>query len=124
VGARALALRETFADQPATHIALAEITLEYDLAKAADANPLLMAEVWERGFVGMPKTFSVSKLSGVTSLEEKALLAWRGICRASPSRGKADFAHLLADELANKPCEGFDVPPYLKGAIQHVKERV
>ncbi len=103
-----------------------QITLEYDLAQAGDNNASVMAEVWEACFVGTPKTFSQKKLvEAGTDREDRAMAAWRGICRAGHAGSKTEFAHRLAAKLAMESGAGhwscaFEVPAYLKEAIDYV----
>ncbi|MBI3530773.1 MAG: AAA family ATPase [Betaproteobacteria bacterium] len=103
-----------------------QITLEYDLAEAGDENAAIMASVWEACFVGNPVTFNSTKVvaAGVDR-GAKAMAAWRGICRAHHTGSKAEFAHRLAAKLApahesSQSASDFDMPDYLKNAIDYV----
>lgn len=107
-----------------------QVTLEYDLAGAGDGNAALMAEVWKDCFKGEPRTFNAELLATVENdRAAKALCAWRGICRASHSGSKAEFAHRLAARLEPSPKDGravplFGVPKYIKNAIEFVVGKV
>ncbi|MBX3321998.1 MAG: AAA family ATPase [Phycisphaeraceae bacterium] len=103
-----------------------KLTLEYDLADAGDENAAVMAAAWESCFVGTPGTFNAAKVAGAgPNRADKALAAWRGICRADHSGSKAEFAHRLSAKLGAKdangqPTDAFAVPEYLKLAIEYV----
>jgi len=117
-------LIEIFAEHPTVKVFHSQLTLEYDLAEAGDGNPAVMAEVWERCFVGFPGTFNKAVLSATgTDRADKALVAWRGICRAKHSGSKAEFAHQLTAYLDSDNGEGFcplfSVPRYLHRAIEY-----
>jgi putative ATP-dependent endonuclease of OLD family len=115
-----------FSGNPTVGVFPAEVTLEYDLAKAGDNNAIVMAQVWEDCFSGKPQTFNCEKVTEAdTDCEAKAMAAWRGICRAEHSGSKAEFAHRLSAKLVgsdgSKECPMmFDVPDYLKKAILYV----
>jgi putative ATP-dependent endonuclease of OLD family len=114
-----------FAGRPNIKVCCSQLTLEYDLAEAGDANGLVMGEVWESCFVGKPGTFNRNAVLQCGSRQEKALAAWRGICRASHTGSKADFAHRLTESLSARQAEtwtitGFEVPAYIRDAIEHV----
>lgn len=119
-------LLELFVGHASVKVFHSKLTLEYDLAEAGDGNAAVMAEVWESCFVGKPGTFNKEKVdSAETSKADKALAAWRGICLANHSGSKAEFAHRLSAKLAEKDATGqpstvFDVPPYIKDAIDYV----
>lgn len=103
-----------------------KLTLEYDLAEAGDDNADVMAEVWEKCFTGTPGTFNRSRVSEAgTDRHWKAMVAWRGICRAKHSGSKAEFAHRLAAFLEGSNGADFCpltfcVPKYLRDAIEYV----
>jgi putative ATP-dependent endonuclease of OLD family len=103
-----------------------KLTLEYDLAAAGDGNAAIMASVWESCFVGTPRTFNGAKVTAAgPNRSDKALTAWRGICRAEHAGSKAEFAHRLSATLALKKPDGepetaFEVPEYIKLAVEHV----
>jgi putative ATP-dependent endonuclease of OLD family len=106
-----------------------QVTLEYDLALASKGNADVMVAAWEACFEGNPKTFNTSLLAAAgETVEERALCAWRGICRASPAVGKADFAqqlvHVLQAPGDNGELKPFVVPDYLREAIEHVAGQV
>lgn len=114
-------IEELFAGNPRVRICAANVTLEYDLAAAGDENPTLMTRAWEASFVGTPQTLNQAALRGVADLRERALCVWRGICRASHSGSKGDFANLLAASLAEDAgTSAFVVPEYIAIAIEHV----
>lgn len=104
----------------------AQVTLEYDLAEAGDSNAALMMEVWKDCFKRSPGTFNSQRLEDAGSgRRDKALCAWRGICRASHSGSKAEFAQRLATRLEQsgrngKPDVPFEAPKYIKDAIEFV----
>jgi putative ATP-dependent endonuclease of the OLD family len=103
-----------------------KVTLEYDLAEAGDGNAVVMAAAWESCFVGTPGTFNATRVTSAgPNRADKAMAAWRGICRAEHSGSKAEFAHRLSAKLAEKdaggqPVDTFEVPSYLKEAIEYV----
>ncbi len=107
-----------------------QVTLEYDLADAGDNNPTLMAEVWSDCFKGSPGTFNSQRLAASgNERRNQALCAWRGICRASHTGSKAEFSQRLATRLEQsgkngKPNVQFEVPKYIKDAIEFVVSKV
>jgi putative ATP-dependent endonuclease of the OLD family len=107
-----------------------KITLEYDLAEAGNDNAMLMASVWESCFERCPGTLNTSRVTAAGSQTvDKALVVWRGICRADHSGSKAEFAHKLALKLSELHKSGavasvFTVPDYIKNAIEHVVKSV
>jgi putative ATP-dependent endonuclease of OLD family len=107
-----------------------KLTLEYDLAEAGDENAMVMAEVWEGCFDGNPGTFNQTRVTEAgTDRDAKAMATWRGICRASHSGSKAEFAHRLSANLVGADGSGkcplrFDIPEYLKKAITYVVNSV
>lgn len=123
---RTTGLLKLFNDHRSVKVYHSQVTLEYDLAEAGDLNAALMAEVWKECFKGSPGTFNVDRLTAAGSERSaKAMCAWRGICRASHSGSKAEFAQRLAAKLehSNKdgiPAEQFEVPRYIKDAIKFV----
>jgi len=130
VSDRTSGLVRLFGDNGAVEVHHSQVTLEYDLAEAGDSNATLMAEVWRDCFAGQPRTFTSERLLAAGSnLRDKALCAWRGICRASHSGSKAEFAQRLSARLDQfgqdeKPVEVFEVPKYIKDAIDFVVEKV
>jgi hypothetical protein len=88
-----------------------------------------MAGVWEECFKGKPGTFDAKRVAAVSGdKKDQAMVTWRGICRASHSGSKAEFAQRLAARLGKnnpdgKPTENFVIPPYLAAAVIHVVER-
>lgn len=119
-------LQTLFDGHATVSVFASQVTLEYDLAAAGDTNADIMAMAWEGCFKGNPETFNRSKVEQAgAALDDKALVAWRGICRASPAIGKAEFTHrlsaMLVGEDGSNCCPvNFDVPGYLKRAIEHV----
>lgn len=103
-----------------------QLTLEYDLAEAGDGNAAAMALAWESCYQRTPGTFNTDRVTQAgANRADKALAAWRGICRADPAASKAEFAHRLSAKLAEQELDGqwkiaFVVPPYLEQAIKHV----
>lgn len=126
VSDRTQKLVATFEGHPTVKIFHSKVTLEYDLAEAGDENARIMAKVWEDCFVGTPGTFNISLLTEAgQDRAARAMAAWRGICRAKHSGSKAEFAHQLAAHLIGADGSGqcpllFNVPEYLKKAINHV----
>jgi len=122
-------LKDAFSNHDTVKVFHSELTLEYDLAKAGDENAKAMAQAWEECFMGNPGTFNQQRVAAARlSREEKALIAWRGICRSEHTGSKAAFAHRLAailDEEENGTFSTqFEVPDYLKDSIMHVVNRV
>jgi putative ATP-dependent endonuclease of OLD family len=129
VSDRVANLESLFENHPTVTPHHSQVTLEYDLAEAGDSNAALMAEVWKDCFNGTPRTFDAVRLATAKDAKAKALCAWRGICRASHSGSKAEFAQRLALRLEKptkdgKPADPFDIPPYIKSAIESVTKRV
>ncbi|MCB0766591.1 MAG: AAA family ATPase [Flavobacteriales bacterium] len=119
----------TFEHSQNVKVCHSQVTLEYDLAGAATENADLMLAAWKKCFSGEPGTFNSALLAAAgASLDERALCAWRGICRASPSVGKADLAQQLVQELQARDGGGnlspFVVPAYIKDAIEHVAGQI
>lgn len=122
-------LKHAFSKHETVEVFLSELTLEYDLAKAGDENAKTMALAWEECFIGNPGTFNQQRVAAAApSREEKAMTAWRGICRSENTGSKAAFAHRLAAILDEKNKGSFkvefEVPGYLKDAIEHVVSKV
>ena len=89
-------------------------------ALAGDNNAAVMAEVWASFYQRKPPTFNKDMLAACKDRPEKALVAWRGICRSHAKVTKPEFAQRLAQWLEKNPEAGFDTPPYLRSAIEHV----
>ena len=123
-------LLDLFKGHQTANVYRSQITLEYDLAEAGDANAALLAEVWESCFDGTPRTFSKTTLAVAgADRRQRALHVWRGICRSEHTGSKADFAHRLAERLSGTNANGsfideFTVPAYLANAIQYVVDKV
>lgn len=118
-------LERDFALVSTVKIFRSKVTLEYDLAEAGVGNALVMAEAWSEGFVGEPRTFNRTRIEEAgADASARALATWRGVCRASATCSKAEFAHQLAARLLERdangrPVHAFEVPDYLKRAIEH-----
>jgi putative ATP-dependent endonuclease of OLD family len=127
---RANKLVGLFSQHQSVKVFHSKLTLEYDLAEAGDMNAELMAEVWESCFEGVPGTFNRQRVTDAgTSRGAKAMAVWRGICRAEHTGSKAEFAHRLAAKLVGADGSGqcplwFEVPEYLKQAIEYVVDSV
>ncbi len=123
-------LVDLFSGHKTVRVYRSQITLEYDLAMAGDANAALMAEVWESCFDGTPRTFSHATLADVgPGCDDRALHVWRGICLSHHTGSKADFAHRLAECLSSVNADGsftdqFIAPAYLVDAIKYVVDSV
>lgn len=123
-------LLDIFNDHPTVLVKHSSLTLEYDLANAGDGNALAMAAIWESCYQRTPGTFNQKRVNDAgAERPAKALAAWRGICRADPSVSKAEFAHKLSASLGRTNDAGawittFDVPPYIRLAIEHVVNAV
>jgi putative ATP-dependent endonuclease of OLD family len=118
-------LLATFSGHKSVAVFHSQVTLEYDLAEASDENAAVMAEVWESCFAGTPTTFNRKQVEAGSDRAARALTAWRGICRASHSGSKAEFAHRLAAHLGVVAADqtfsvSFGVPTYLREAIEFV----
>lgn len=119
-------LRTLFNRHASVKVFHSKLTLEYDLAEAGDGNAAVMAAAWESCFVSTPGTFNTTRVAKAgASKIDKAMVAWRGICRAEHSGSKAEFAHRLSAKLAEKNAAGqavstFEVPSYIKEAIEYV----
>ena len=103
-----------------------DVTLEYDLAQAGQNNPTTLTDIWAQCFLGTPQTLNKGILAALGSDHKAQTLAlWRGICRADHAGSKAEFAHLLADWLAqNQEEDGqplkFPIPEYIIASIKYV----
>lgn len=123
---RAARLLELYQDHPAVKAFASDVTLEFDLAFAGPQNAALMTECWVSCFRGTPQTLNAAVLATAgDDAGQRALAVWRGICRAQHTGSKAEFAHVLADRLLSDESQTdivaqFEVPPYLRGAIEHV----
>jgi putative ATP-dependent endonuclease of the OLD family len=130
VSDRTTGLVHLFKEHDMVKVYHSHVTLEYDLAEAGDTNAALMAEVWKDCFKGSPSTFNSQRLNASGNDQRaKALCAWRGICRASHSGSKAEFAQRFAARLEPAGRDGalvaqFEVPEYIKGAIEFVVGKV
>ncbi len=97
LSSRTRKLLRTFANHFTVRVFHSALTLEYDLAYAGNDNAKIMAEVWANCFVGSPGTFNASRVAAAgADRRQKAIAAWRGICRAEHTGSKAEFAHRLA----------------------------
>ncbi|AHZ85174.1 DNA replication and repair protein RecF [Bdellovibrio bacteriovorus] len=126
---RAVALRTALADSTVVKPFISQVTLEYDLAEANIVNSVVMKTAWESLFSsGSSDVMRDEDFVDVTEKRILALAIWRGICRSSTSKSKADFADVLAEKLLKKNDQGllevpdgnFAVPLYIKEAIEHV----
>jgi hypothetical protein len=79
-----------------------------------------MAEVWEQQFKGDPQTLNTELVAAANIKEGKAFVVWRGICRANHTGSKAEFAHRLAEWLAQNRNKAFVVPAYIEDAVKHL----
>lgn len=115
-----------FNGHPTVRVFHSKLTLEYDLAEAGNSNAAVMAAAWESCFDGTPGTFNAGRVTAAgAGRADKALVAWRGICRAEHSGSKAEFAHRLSATLAEKGADGqyaesLDVPVYIQQALEYV----
>ncbi len=96
---------------------VSSVTLEYDLALPAQGNAVFMAQAWEalNPRSRVLKKADVEKAGDET---EAALLVWRGICLSSTSISKVEFAHELADQLRESEDVEFEVPIYIRKAVE------
>ena len=126
--ARSAGLVASFRAHLSARAFLSKVTLEYDLAEAAQGNAAVMATVWESCFQGTPRTFNSTLEAAQTNPQAKALATWRGICKATPGIGKGEFAHRLSRRLEECTAAGFSadftVPPYIADAIDYVVSRI
>lgn len=126
VSDRTRSLLQLFEKHETVKVFSSKVTLEYDLAEAGNNNANIMAEIWEQCFPSQqPQTFNAQRLAlARDDIKEKALCAWRGICRASHSGSKAEFAQRLANRLVDpkhpKEKEFFKIPEYIENAIKFV----
>lgn len=115
-------LKLSFESDPLVRVYHSSVTLEFDLAEAGFENAAYIADAWRECFDGTPRTLTreMVTVSGM-SLEEKALVVWRGVCKANSTGSKADLAqHLTAMLLPPHACTGFQVPTYIKEAVRYV----
>ena len=108
-----------FQEHPSVRVFSSELTLEYDLAAPTKANAQLMAEVWRDQYPQSP-VVTPDLVNATGSSQEAALTVWRGICRSETSGSKAEFAHSLAERLSDTTTEDFEVPAYIRQAIEWV----
>ncbi|WP_291984998.1 AAA family ATPase [Luteitalea sp.] len=116
---RAVAVLEDFKAHPTVCARVSELTLEYDLAKAAPDNALCMFDAWKSCYSNKPKLLTREELATPTTADDRALLLWRTICRGSPQHGKAELAQALATLLQDEKGPAFTVPAYIEDAIRH-----
>ncbi len=124
---RTQGLLAMFNDHKTVTVKHSQVTLEYDLAEAGDVNADVMVRVWEDYFKGKPGTLNAKLLEKAgRNRSDRALTIWRGICRSDHTGSKADFAHRLAEDLQakNKTNAGFEVPGYIRDAIEHVMSAI
>lgn len=127
---RTAGLVQFFNKHDTVKVCHSQVTLEFDLANAGDLNASLMADVWKDCFKGSPGTFNSERLAAAGDVrKDKALCTWRGICRATHTGSKAEFAQRLATRLEQsgkngKPVVSFEVPQYIKDAIEFVVSKV
>ena len=125
---RTNSLLDTFTGHTTVKVFYSKVTFEYDLADAGPNNPEIMTECWVRSFRGTPRTLNMDLLSEAgPDQEARTLAVWRGTCRAHHVGSKADFAHTLTEWLAENSAGGegsrqFDVPTYVRQAIEHVMQ--
>lgn len=122
---RTASLLTEFEGHPSVKVFQSQVTLEYDLALAGAQNPEIIAAVWESCFTRRPQTLNREIVSRLGSLPEKSMAVWRGICRASHTGSKAEFAQRLSQEIApSADCwTQFTVPAYIKEAVESVISR-
>ncbi|MCC6769723.1 MAG: AAA family ATPase [Gemmatimonadaceae bacterium] len=122
VSGRTKALMLRFADRPNVRVLHSKVTLEFDLAEAGEVNAVCMATAWGDCFVGTPGTLTVTDVTKAgLSRRARALVVWRGVCRASSTASKAELAQNLAESLRDSDVwPTFEVPTYLASAIRHV----
>jgi putative ATP-dependent endonuclease of OLD family len=119
-------LIELFDGHQTVKVVHSAVTLEYDLAAAGDDNAAVMAAAWESCFTRKPGTLNTDRVAEAgAERTAKALVVWRGICRADHSGSKAEFAHRLSAKLAERGPDGqfqtaFVVPEYIRLAVEHV----
>lgn len=128
ISARTTKLINLFKDHESVKVYHSDVTFEFDLADAGDDNAAVMLTAWSECFEGRPGTFNQNRLDEALTREQKALCTWRGICRASPSVSKAEFAQRLAsylqpDETSTGSQIRFEVPSYIKAAFDFVTTR-
>ncbi|WP_374030015.1 ATP-dependent endonuclease [Bdellovibrio bacteriovorus] len=126
---RAIALQTALAGNSVVKPFISKVTLEYDLAEAHAMNATVMKTSWEKLFSrGSSSVMRDEDFTGATDRRVLALAVWRGICRSTTSKSKADFADILSEDLVEKDSNGiphvaegaFVVPTYIKRAIEHV----
>ncbi|MBL7689684.1 MAG: AAA family ATPase [Bdellovibrionaceae bacterium] len=106
-------------------VLVSSVTLEYDMALAAMNNGLVMCDTWRS--LGRTYVLDREDVVAAGTAKDRALLVWRGICRSSTPRSKAEFAHALAETLLEKNVAGefvigaadFTVPAYIVEALAH-----
>lgn len=108
---------------------ISKVTLEFDLAEADKVNSGEMVKAWTSLFERNQSVINEVELSGKVTAKDKALIVWRGICRSSTTKSKAEFAQVLAEKLSEKK-DGewvinenqFKIPRYIQDAINYVAE--
>jgi putative ATP-dependent endonuclease of OLD family len=122
VAPRVKRLHRVCAGHPTIRVFSSDVTLEYDLAAAGEMNPFYMAACWEHYH---PKGRTLKRRDVESAApEDRALVVWRGICRAAHTASKAGFAHVLAEWLEEHSAVvasgEFAVPRYLREAFAWV----
>jgi putative ATP-dependent endonuclease of OLD family len=121
---RVATLRTRFAANTSVAVFASNVTLEYDLALASDANALCLFDAWLSCYERSPRTLKRADLENAPDSATRALLLWRALCRGTPLHGKAELAQALAAALDDRRADGtykhaFIVPDYIQRAIRH-----
>ncbi|HXH29246.1 MAG TPA: AAA family ATPase [Bacteriovoracaceae bacterium] len=124
---RALDLLVSVNDNQIVKAFISKVTLEFDLAEAHADNSIQLLAAWKDLFNKNQSVIDEKDLISKTTAKEKAILVWRGICRSSTTKSKAEFAQVLAEKLNEKKNDSwvidsnqFTIPSYIQDAINHV----
>ena len=77
---RTTRLLQLLNDHETVRVCHSQVTLEYDLAEAGDANAALMVEVWQACFKGTPGTFNSQRLTAAGNNRQT-----RALCHGAAS---------------------------------------
>ena len=127
--ARTTSLLDSVGTSTNVKVFTSNVTLEFDLTNAGNNNPKVVFDAWKTLFTGAQSVINSGIIDGTEPTKRKALEVWRGICRSSTTKSKPEFIQALSDKLISKtddvltiPLNEFEIPQYLKEAIEHVSQ--
>ena len=112
-------VKKLIADNSSTGVLIraSTVTLEYDLCAESAGNCSAIKTAWssqlKRKSSLLPEDYENMKL------DEQALWMWRIVCHSDTVVSKSGTAQALANHLTKNPGANFDVPAYIRDAIEH-----